>query len=127
MARRKTKYGRVLDKIRRTPGGMTFVEIQKFVVRMNGLNWGDKVEKSRYSKKTVEYSRKYLAPRYRGYWCTNLRYQGKGLLDDFCEKVDGRWTISALYSRGTYVSIRPRPWDGSIRILRVWRKHGSRT
>lgn len=95
--RKHSKTARLLLKLRRTPEGMTFTEIQKFVVRMNGLRWI--LEKRyNYQKGPIEGSFGYpycWIPRYRGYWSDRL---GR-LLPRFCQKIDKRYVFFGFYSK----------------------------
>jgi hypothetical protein len=80
-----TKTERVLAEMKRR-GGMTFTQIQEFVVTMNGLDWNTR----------DGYGRR----RYRGYWCDyllgNTDPRGPGMLPKYCRKCkDGKYRVRA--------------------------------
>jgi hypothetical protein len=85
----------VLKHIKNHPEGLTFGEIQRFVVEAHGLNYD---EFERFT--CVWNGRKISRRKYRGWWCDNLLgackspYRGRvGILIEFCDKVGKKYFL----------------------------------
>jgi hypothetical protein len=107
----KTKTLLLLEAVAATPGGMTYTEMQEFVVRMNGLDWEEKSTRRKFhrfpGKGIVECSGR----RYRGYWADRIPKIAKKFLE---KGQDGRYTLACilgdentiLLRNGTYIRLR---------------------
>lgn len=107
------KQARVLDMVRRR-NGTRFTDMQKLIVGINGLKWGEQVEQLDHRRlrrdiddkkapvELVDFNDYYTMRRrrYRGYWCVQLLK----VLERYCTKVDGLWYFTGFYWRGRYVS-----------------------
>lgn len=87
----------VLDHIKAAPNGLTFTEIQRFVVEAHGLDYDEKV----VSKKWTTTGLKDIKVRkHRGWWCANLLgscnspYTDRvGILQEYCVKEGKRYKV----------------------------------
>jgi hypothetical protein len=100
--RANTKKFKVLEAIGRSPNGLRFSEIQRVAVELAGHDFDEfRVEDAfvRYdSEKRESVFGLRTRRRWRGFWCTNLVYSGApggGILNQYCEKVNGRWVLKA--------------------------------
>ncbi len=101
----------LLSHIAKHPKGLTFGEIQRFVVEANGLNYDEKTETAAWRKVRGSEGRfvkvTIMARKHRGYWCDNLlngsEYTGStrvGILPKFCtKKKDGRYILNQVGKR----------------------------
>ncbi len=89
----------VLAHIAAHPEGLRFVDIQRFIVELNGLNYDEK-EKVRVWTPDGKVKGYKAVRRYRGYWCDNLCGNWlcrRGILQAFCEKLpNGRYVLKKL-------------------------------
>ena len=108
MGAKRLKRDRVLDFIKKGgERGRSFTEIQRFVCRMNGIDWDEREKTVVVSTPLVPVvfdanlvPRRKPRRRYRGYWCTNLLggcestgYR-PGILPRYClRNGQGNWVL----------------------------------
>jgi hypothetical protein len=96
--RANTKKFKVLLAIGSSPKGLRFSQIQRFACMLNGHDFDEFVVEDAFIRYDSEKRESVFAPRrkrrWRGFWCTNLQYAGKGILPECCVKVDGRWMLT---------------------------------
>ena len=97
MSTGKTTREQVLQHIAAHPEGLRFVDIQRFVVENNGLNFDEKEPVRVWGPDGSVIGQK-MVRRYRGYWCDNLCgnwMRRQGILSEFCTKLpSGRYVVT---------------------------------
>lgn len=84
----------VLAHIAAHPQGLTFTEIQRFVVEAHGLDYDEKEVINSWRVKQGDKPR--YARKHRGWWCDNLcRAYGEGILVKNCVKVGTRYKVKS--------------------------------
>ena len=96
--RANTKKFKVLEAIGRSPTGLSFTEIQRVACELNGHDFDERCTRREFVRYDPVARRSIFAERtarrWRGFWCTNLVYAGKGILPEHCVKVNGRWMLT---------------------------------
>ena len=86
----------LIQHIAKFPEGLTFTEIQRFIVESNGLDYDKQQVINSWDVNNGAEPR--YRRQYRGYWCDRLCtkfFGGPGFLAQYCNKNGNRYTLKA--------------------------------